>query len=112
MWGIRGVGERDVEVLFACGTARTDVFSKTSLKMDTTGLNFFYFDPPYRPMSTTSSFNTYVKEAFDDDEQRRLANYCRRIAAKRNCLWMLSNSDCSAKNLEDAFFESIYTLIP
>ena len=83
-------------------------FEKTSLKMEANRLNFFYFDPPYRPISTTSSFNTYVKEAFDDDEQRRLANYCRRIAAKRNCLWMLSNSDCSAKNLEDTFFESIY----
>lgn len=71
-------------------------FEKTSLKMEANRLNFFYFDPPYRPISTTSSFNTYVKEAFDDDEQRRLANYCRRIAAKRNCLWMLSNSDCSA----------------
>ena len=83
-------------------------FEKTSLKMEANRLNFFYFDPPYRPISTTSSFNTYVKEAFDDDEQRRLANYCRRIAAKRNCLLMLSNSDCSAKNLEDTFFESIY----
>ena len=83
-------------------------FEKTSLKMEANRLNFFYFDPPYRPISTTSSFNTYVKEAFDDDEQRRLANYCRRIAAKRNCLWMLSNSDCSAKNLEYTFFESIY----
>lgn len=83
-------------------------FEKTSLKMDANRLNFFYFDPPYRPISITSSFNTYVKEAFDDDEQRRLANYCRRIAAKRNCLWMLSNSDCSAKKPEDTFFESIY----
>ena len=83
-------------------------FEKTSLKIDANGLNFFYFDPPYRPISTTSSFNTYVKETFGDDEQRRLANYCRQIAEKENCLWMLSNSDCSAKNLEDTFFETIY----
>ena len=83
-------------------------FEKTSLKIDANRLNFFYFDPPYRPISTTSSFNTYVKETFGDDEQRRLANYCRQIAEKENCLWMLSNSDCSAKNLEDTFFETIY----
>lgn len=25
-----------------------------------------------------------------------------------NCLWMLSNSDCSAKNPSDRFFEDIY----
>ena len=83
-------------------------FEKTFLKIDKNRLNFFYFDPPYRPISTTSSFNTYVKETFGDDEQRRLANYCRQIAEKENCLWMLSNSDCSAKNLEDTFLETIY----
>lgn len=25
------------------------------------GLNFFYFDPPYRPLNATSSFNSYAK---------------------------------------------------
>ena len=35
------------------------------------GLNFVYFDPPYRPLNTTSSFNSYAKEDFNDDEQIR-----------------------------------------
>ncbi|MBR4115210.1 MAG: Dam family site-specific DNA-(adenine-N6)-methyltransferase, partial [Bacteroidales bacterium] len=30
------------------------------------GNSFFYFDPPYRPLSNTSSFNDYSKEAFND----------------------------------------------
>ena len=30
------------------------------------------------------------------------------ISNKKNCLWMLSNSDCSAKNPKDLFFESLY----
>lgn len=93
----------DVEIL--CGD-----FAETASKIDKNGLNFFYFDPPYRPLSSTSSFNSYVKEAFDDNEQKRLANFCKEISKKRNCLWMLSNADCSAKNPEDLFFEEIYSI--
>lgn len=93
----------DVEIL--CGD-----FSETSSKIDKNGLNFFYFDPPYRPLSSTSSFNSYVKEVFDDNEQKRLANFCKEISQKRNCTWMLSNADCSAKNPEDLFFEEIYSI--
>lgn len=93
----------DVEIL--CGD-----FVKTASKIDEKGLNFFYFDPPYRPLSSTSSFNSYVKEVFDDNEQKRLANFCKEISQKRNCLWMLSNADCSAKNPEDLFFEEIYSI--
>lgn len=72
------------------------------------GLNFFYFDPPYRPLNATSSFNSYAKEEFNDDEQTRLRDFCARIHQNNNVRWMLSNADCSAKNPEDTFFESIY----
>jgi DNA adenine methylase len=72
------------------------------------GLNFFYFDPPYRPLNATSSFNSYVKEEFNDDEQTRLRDFCARLNEQTNVRWMLSNSDCSAKNPEDTFFEDIY----
>ncbi|MBQ9691505.1 MAG: DNA adenine methylase, partial [Eggerthellaceae bacterium] len=71
-------------------------------------LNFFYFDPPYRPLSATSSFNSYVKEAFNDECQRELANFCKDISSQENVLWMLSNSDCSSKNPKDLFFEQLY----
>ena len=72
------------------------------------GLNFVYFDPPYRPLNTTSSFNSYAKEDFNDDEQIRLRDFCVRINERTNVRWMLSNADCSAKNPEDTFFEDIY----
>ena len=73
------------------------------------GLNFFYFDPPYRPLNATSSFNSYAKEEFNDDEQIRLRDFCARLNQHSNVKWMLSNADCSAKNPEDTFFEDIYS---
>ena len=83
-------------------------FKETAKAIDNVGLTFFYFDPPYRPLSATSSFNSYVKEDFNDDSQRDLANFCRQLNTKKNVKWMLSNSDCSAKNPADTFFEEIY----
>lgn len=68
---------------------------------------FFYFDPPYRPLSDTSSFNDYAKEAFNDDAQIRLKEYCDRIH-EAGYKFMLSNSDCKGKNEEDNFFDVLY----
>ena len=72
------------------------------------GLNFFYFDPPYRPLDATSSFNSYAKEDFDDNEQKRLCDFCAMLNQRPNIKWMLSNSDCSARTPEDTFFEDLY----
>ena len=83
-------------------------FKETAKAIDKKELNFFYFDPPYRPLSETSSFNSYVKEDFNDDSQRDLADFCRHLNILENIKWMLSNSDCSAKNPADTFFEDIY----
>lgn len=82
-------------------------FTSTSRFIDSQTLTFFYFDPPYRPLSETSSFTSYSKGDFNDDDQRRLAAFCHQISSD-NCLWMLSNSDCSAKNPTDTFFEELY----
>ena len=62
----------------------------------------FYFDPPYRPLNNTSSFNDYAKEAFNDFAQRRLKEFCDRVEAS-GYKFMLSNSDCS-----DMFFDDLY----
>ncbi len=83
-------------------------FSDTSNYLDGDGMNFVYFDPPYRPLNATSSFNSYVKEVFNDSEQIRLRDFSRNIAGRLGVYLMLSNSDCSAKNPEDLFFETIY----
>ncbi len=69
--------------------------------------SFFYLDPPYKPLSETSSFNSYTKEAFNDDEQIRLGNFCKQIDSLGHS-FMLSNSDVKGKNPEDNFFDDLY----
>ena len=68
---------------------------------------FVYFDPPYRPISKTASFNSYSKKRFDDDEQIRLATFCRQIN-DAGAKFMLSNSDPHNENPHDDFFQEIY----
>lgn len=41
-----------------------------------------YFDPPYRPLNSTSHFTSYSKYSFDDAEQLRLAQFFRNLDAK------------------------------
>lgn len=62
----------------------------------------FYFDPPYRPLSNTSSFNDYAKEAFNDIAQKRLKAFCDQVS-DAGYKFMLSNSDC-----KDMFFDALY----
>lgn len=71
------------------------------------GDTLFYFDPPYRPLSDTSSFNNYTKEAFNDDAQARLKEFCDRVDAV-GYKFMLSNSDCKGKDETDNFFDVLY----
>lgn len=71
------------------------------------GNTLFYFDPPYRPLSDTSSFNDYAKEAFNDESQIRLKQYCDRVN-ESGYFFMLSNSDCKGKNENDSFFDVLY----
>ena len=68
---------------------------------------FFYFDPPYRPLSNTSNFNDYAKEAFNDDSQIRLKLFCDRLQ-RLNVPFMLSNSDCLGKDGIDRFFDELF----
>ncbi|NIK91834.1 DNA adenine methylase [Mangrovimonas sp. CR14] len=69
---------------------------------------FFYFDPPYKPLSNTSSFNSYAKDEFNDHEQIRLRDFCKKLNAKGH-FWMLSNSDVKGKNPDDNFFDDLYS---
>lgn len=99
----------DSELLNKCNVQiLTGDFTQTYNYMDDEELSFLYFDPPYRPLSATSSFNSYVKEKFNDESHIQLANYCRMLSVRKNYLWMLSNADCSAMNPDDLFFETIY----
>lgn len=71
------------------------------------GNTLFYFDPPYRPLSDTSSFNDYTKEAFYDNAQIRLKEYCDRVN-RAGFKFMLSNSDSKGKNEKDNFFDALF----
>ncbi len=54
--------------------------------------DFAYLDPPYDPLSDTSSFTGYNLPSFDREEQRRLKNVCDDLT-RRECKILLSNSD-------------------
>ena len=55
--------------------------------------DFVYLDPPYYPLSKTSSFTDYTSAGFGEQEQERLKLVCDKIAQKG--AWFLqSNSDC------------------
>lgn len=69
--------------------------------------SLFYFDPPYKPLTNTSSFNSYSKENFNDNEQIRLGNFCRKLDSLGHT-FVLSNSDLKGKNPDDNFFDDIY----
>ena len=68
----------------------------------------FYFDPPYKPLSETSSFNSYAKDEFNDAEQIRLRDFCHKLDAL-NHSWILSNSDVKGKDKNDNFFDDLYS---
>ncbi len=70
--------------------------------------SLFYFDPPYKPLSQTSSFNSYAKDEFGDDEQIRLRNFCSKLDVL-NHSWLLSNSDVKGKDVNDDFFDNLYS---
>jgi DNA adenine methylase len=70
--------------------------------------SLFYLDPPYKPLSQTSSFNSYAKEEFNDAEQIRLKRFCDKLN-DRDCMWILSNSDVKSNNPENDFFDELYS---
>jgi len=70
---------------------------------------FVYFDPPYRPLNTTSSFTSYSQDKFNDADQIRLSKFFRQLAKRRNVYLMLSNSDPTNENANDDFFKRLYS---
>jgi DNA adenine methylase len=54
--------------------------------------DFVYLDPPYAPLTQTASFTRYTRGAFDDGDQRRLAQTIHELT-ERGCRVLLSNSE-------------------
>ena len=70
---------------------------------------FVYIDPPYRPLSTSSSFNSYAKAEFGDEQQIQLGHFIEQIAHK-GAKVVASNSDPKNTDKEDNFFDDIYKM--
>jgi len=69
--------------------------------------SFVYFDPPYLPISQTSSFTGYSKEDFTEKDQVRLADFFEKMG-KRGAYLMLSNSDPKNEDPTNDFFDKLY----
>ena len=70
--------------------------------------SFVYFDPPYRPLNKTSNFTSYAKTGFNDHDQKKLAEFYKRMSIKGASL-MLSNSDPKNNDPNDEYFDDLYT---
>lgn len=68
---------------------------------------FVYLDPPYRPISSTSSFTSYSPEQFDDKSQIRLKKFIDNIN-DLSAKVVLSNSDPKNTDTEENFFDDLY----
>lgn len=87
-----------VEIL--CGDfAKTEDYATSN--------SLFYLDPPYKPLSETSSFTSYSKDGFNDAEQIRLRDFCTRISQKK-ARFVASNSDPIEEASGESFFEQLY----
>ena len=54
--------------------------------------DFVYLDPPYAPLSKTSSFTSYTANGFKEKEQMKLASICHELD-RNGILFMQSNSN-------------------
>ena len=69
---------------------------------------FVYLDPPYRPLTQSSSFTSYNENGFDDEKQKELGKFITEMAL-RGAKIVASNSDPKNTNTEDDFFDAIYS---
>jgi DNA adenine methylase len=68
---------------------------------------FAYFDPPYRPLSTTANFTSYTQDGFDDNAQAELASFIDKMT-ERGAYVLASNSDPKNTDANDNFFDNLY----
>ncbi|WP_299448675.1 Dam family site-specific DNA-(adenine-N6)-methyltransferase [uncultured Phascolarctobacterium sp.] len=98
---LRAVSEKIQSVTIVCADYRESakfIDDKT----------FVYFDPPYRPITNTASFTAYTENLFNDKEQIELAEFVDYMHRK-GARVVVSNSDPKNSNIEDNFFDNIYS---
>lgn len=98
---LRAVSEKLQKVTIVC---RDYADSEEFIDKNT----FVYFDPPYRPITNTASFTSYTKNSFNDEKQIELAKFVDKMDRK-GAKVLVSNSDPKNTNIEDDFFDNIYS---
>lgn len=68
---------------------------------------FIYFDPPYRPITTSAAFTSYAKDGFNDVDQANLAGFCKKLKSS-GVHFAVSNSDPRNSDPDDSFFDDLY----
>jgi DNA adenine methylase len=97
---VRAVSEKLQMVNIVCGD-----YKKSRQFIDSR--TFAYFDPPYRPLSSTSSFTSYAQGGFDDKQQAELAQFIDEVSEKGAAV-VASNSDPKNTDENDDFFDRLY----
>ena len=95
------ISEKLKKVIMVCGDYRK---SADFIDQNT----FVYIDPPYRPLTNTANFTAYTENAFNDKEQIKLAQFVGEMDQKKARI-VVSNSEPKNSDLEDDFFENIYS---
>ena len=100
------------EVIYAVHEALQNVnilcgdYNDTLRYIDWNEYNFFYLDPPYRPLLGSNNFKQYTMNSFDDPQQIELKEFCDEINAHGG-KFLLSNSDSEIEESVN-FFEKLY----
>ena len=97
---LRAVSEKLQNVQIICGDYKESV---KFIDKNT----FAYFDPPYRPLTVSSSFTSYTQDGFSDRDQIELARFIDELS-KRGVFIVASNSDPKNTNETDDFFDKLY----
>ena len=83
---LREVSKRLKKATIECGDYM-EVLEKYAQAGD-----FIFLDPPYIPVSEYGDFKRYTKEQFYEEDQRKLAELCKKLY-ERGCYLMLTNSN-------------------
>lgn len=95
---------KDSEILQRVEILHGDFFQIESHISDYT---FIYFDPPYRPITSSSAFTAYNKANFNDKEQLRLKSFFAKMSDV-GCDVLLSNSDGKAFDPKNTYLDDLY----
>lgn len=68
---------------------------------------FVYFDPPYRPLTSTANFTSYTEGLFNDTNQLELAKFVQ-LLDNKGAKIVVSNSDPKNADANDNFFDDAY----